>query len=42
MVSSLEDLPGAMDDRDEWERGSGRSMLAAWHDDVDNDDLSME
>ena len=33
---SLEDLPGAMDDRGG--RGSGRSMLAVWHDDDDDDD----
>ena len=33
---SLEDLLGAMDNRDEWpERGSGRSVLAVRHDDDD-------
>ena len=30
---SLEDLPWAMDDRDGGERGSGRSVPAARHDD---------
>ena len=36
---SLEDLTGAMDDRDKWrERGAWRSVLAAWHDDDDDDD----
>ena len=31
---SLEDLPGAMDDRDGW-RKSGKSVLVAWSDDED-------
>ena len=40
ITSSFEDLPGAMDDREEWrerererERESGRSVMAARHDD---------
>ena len=38
---SLEDLPGAMDNREGWrererERESGKSMLAVWHDDDDD------
>ena len=38
---SLEDLPGAMDDRDglrerERERESGKSVLMEWHDDYDD------
>ena len=32
---NLEDLPGAMDDRDGWQE---RSVLAARHDDDDDDD----
>ena len=33
-----EDLPEAMNDRETWrERGSGISVLAAWHDDDDDD-----
>ena len=33
---SPEDLPGAMDDKDGWGRGSGRSELVARHDDYDH------
>ena len=38
----LEDLSEVMDDRDEWwerERESGKSVLAAWHDDNVNMDI---
>ena len=36
---SLEDRPGAMDDRDEWQERSGKSVLAARDDDDDDDDI---
>ena len=29
----LEDLPGTMDDRDKWQDGVRKSVLAVWHDD---------
>ena len=29
-----EDLPGAMNDREEWREGTGISVLPAWHDDI--------
>ena len=35
-VCSLEDLPGAMDDKEGWRRGSGRSVLAVRYGDDDN------
>ena len=36
-VRTQEDLPGVMDDRDEWrERESGKSMQAVRHDDDDD------
>ena len=38
-----EDLPEAMNDRETWrERGSGISVIAAWHDDDDNDDKKFK
>ena len=33
---SLEDLPGAMDDRDGWRKSVWKSVLAEWHDDDDD------
>ena len=38
--SVLEDIPEAMDDRDE-RRKRGKSMEAAWHDDDDDDIISI-
>ena len=35
---SLEDLPEATADREGSERGSGRSVLVAWHDDDVDDE----
>ena len=37
---SLEDLPGAMDDWEGGQGGSGISMLMVWHDDDDDDILT--
>ena len=31
---NLKDLPRAMENREGWRRGSGRSALAAWHDEI--------
>ena len=42
---SLEDLPGAIDDRDGWrerQRESGRSVPAGRHDDDDDDDILIK
>ena len=36
MGCSLKDLPGAMDDREGWQRGPGRSVLMVRHDDDDD------
>ena len=38
MSCSLEDLLGAMDDRDRGQIGSGKSVLAVWHD--ENDEIN--
>ena len=35
---SLEDLPGAMEDREGGKIGTGRSVIAAWNDDDDDED----
>ena len=40
MGCSPEDLPEAMNDREKWRRGSGISVLAARHDD-DDDDIKL-